>query len=541
MSQDRAHSIHKVQRTLLRALTLRRKILLALTALTLTLLVVFIGLLRWGLHRNLGDYVAEIELGRLDWFANKLEQAYTSNGSWSFLSQDTDAWRRLRRFDPPDRQNGPNSPNGPNGPDGLSRPGPNSSGPPDWDNGPSGRPPPPPDWERSDGKRVGPPPRPDDLGGGPHDSIYDRLALVAPDGAQIAGAARARSSPIRRALTSQGQVIAYLAVEPMDTSSTAAGRSFLTQQAVFVLVICGIGYAVALLLSWFLAERWLRPIRHLTDGADAIAQGRLDTQVPVLGHDELSRLTVTFNTMARQLQQTDERHQHWLSEIAHELRTPLAAMRAEIEATMDGVRPLNPLTMERLHRQILRLGQLVEDLRRSMHDTEKPSRKEPGVRPLDVLLDTLTLMQARFAQVPLQVNAETVQTLANQTSVTLSGNAAELQQVFTNIFENTLRYTNPGGQVRVSATLLRQQTQLRIRIEDTPPAPAVADMPRLFERLYRGESSRDRASGGSGLGLAICKQIIEAHGGTIRGDDSELGGLCLELLFPVKCDDANPP
>jgi two-component system sensor histidine kinase BaeS len=305
-------------------------------------------------------------------------------------------------------------------------------------------------------------------------------------------------------------------------------------------VTSGIGGALALLLSWGLAERWLKPIRHLTAGADAIAQGRLDTQVPVLGHDELSRLAITFNAMAQRLQQAEQDHQHWLSDIAHELRTPLAAMRAEIEATLDGVRPLNPVTMQRLHKQILRLGQLVDDLRRSMNDTAASNPRDAGVRPLEVLLDTLALMQARLEQATLQVDASAVQALAGQTPITMVANAAQLHQVFSNIFENTLRYTQAGGQVRVSATLLRSHTQLRIRIEDSPPAPAVADMPRLFERLYRGENSRDRASGGSGLGLAICKHILEAHGGSIRADDSELGGLYLELLLPVKCDDVSP-
>lgn len=521
MAQSRIFRFFRLPEAWARYLTFQRKVFLALVVLTLSLLVLFIGLSRWGLQRSLGDYVAEVELSRMDWFALKLERAYAERGSsWQFLDGDEGAWFRLQFIGPPgtepDFQGGPPPPP----PDG------GGGGPPDRGPGPMGG------AQDMFSSRPLPPPRPGGMG--PPDSVYQRTALLATDGnSRIAGNVQAIAAAARRPLYFQNQRIGYLAIAPMHSMATDAGRAFLAGQSFFIVTTGCVGGVLALSLSWWLSGRWLRPIRELIQGADAVAHGALETVVPVRGHDELSHLCETFNGMTRQLHETQAQHRRWLADVAHELRTPLAAMRAEIEATQDGVRAYTPATAERLHRQVVRLGQLVEDLRASMGQRDAPTRRVAGVNPLDVLLEALGFMTERFQRAGMRVETGELPVLAKQPMVSMVADTAQLQQVFINLLENALQYTRQPGVVQISASLL-PLGQLRIRLEDSAPAPAAADMPHLFERLYRGDTSRGRSTGGSGLGLAICQTLVQAHGGSIAASVSTLGGLCIELVLPLQ-------
>jgi len=386
-----------------------------------------------------------------------------------------------------------------------------------------------------------PPPLPPPLDGAdaprpPPDSVYERMALLNADAsARLAGSHVAIAGTVKRALRYNSKVIAYLAIAPMKSMSSEAGRAFISEQLSFIVVTGCIGGILALTFSWVLAQRWLTPIRALMAGAQALTQGKLDAQVPVHGHDELAELTLTFNAMARRLAETQESHQRWLSDVAHELRTPLTVMRGEIEAMLDGVRLPTAQTGQRLHRQVLRLTQLVEDLRMSMADQAAfQGRRVLGVRPLDVLMETMTMMQGRFQDVGIQVDvACVVSAMSKHPEWTMAAVADRLHQVFINLLENSLQYTNPGGQLKIA---VQEQPigHLHICLEDSAPAPGAHDMPHLFERLYRADTSRNRHQGGSGLGLAICKTIVEGHGGSISAALSSLGGLRIDLVLPLQ-------
>ncbi len=512
--------------------TLARKVFLALACLLVALLLVFVGLSRLGLQRSLGDYVAEIELSRMDWLTTRLEHAYANDGSWQFLVQDPQAWFRLQ-MPGEGVQQPPGPPPGRSGPPRDHGPGPGPS------RGPGGvqaqldllpqrhAPPPPPDAPNDPRARG--------------DSVYARMALLDPQTLQhLAGNPIDSTTAAKRPLLHGQTVVAYLAIAPLPSTQTDAGRAFIAQQSTFVVVSGLVGLALALLISWQLTRRWLAPIRALMDGSKAVAQGQLETRVPVQGNDELATLTRSFNSMAQQLSDTQDQHQRWLADVAHELRTPLAAMRAEIEAVQDGVRPFTPPTAERLHRQVVRLGQLVDDLRLSMaaDATSSAAELRDGVRPLESLLEAARLMESRFLQAKLSLDLAPLTLLAQQhPHWTMQADPARLHQVFVNLLENSLQYTQHGGMLQIHAALQPAspgtQTQLLIRFDDSAPAPSATDLPRLFERLYRGESSRDRKHGGSGLGLAICKAIVEAHGGSISAEMSPLGGLRICVLLPL--------
>lgn len=497
-------------------LSLQRKLMLALLGFSLSLLLGFVGFSYWGLQRGLGSYVADVELARLDWLVSRLQNYYVQQGTWAGLQADDGAWRAMLDF---------------------RRARMNLNTPPS-DSAQEGG-----DDHMRDGRRdpVGPPmPFLFPMGGGANrdEPIHERVALLAVDGKTVLVPPRVGQTvehPPRIALRSNGELVGYLALQPMTGLSTLAGREFVHEQLVFVAWTGLLGGVLAVAVSWWWARRWLMPMRDLMDAAQAVSQGKLDTYVPVRGSDELSHLVHTFNAMTTSLQQTQQQHQHWLADVAHELRTPLAAMRAEIEAVQEGVRQFNESTATRLHKQVLRLTDLVEDLRKSMQvaDASSPAQYIV-VKPLELLGEVLESMQERMRQVHCHCDQSALDDFLQGTSVlTMQAVPGQLQQVFFNVVENSLRYTIAPGLLRVQV-LQPRPDWLLIRLEDSPPAPKPQELPHLFNRLYRGETSRARALGGAGLGLSICKNIVDNHQGHITASLSELGGLCIEIGLPVQ-------
>ena len=532
-------------------LTLPRKLFLALATVLVVLLLAFAGLTRLGLQRSLGSFVADIEITRMDWLLQGLARDYAAHGSWAFLqggspAQNSAVWHQLQmranqqaqgqaphnELPMPPGERPPGPPPGALGPP----PGHGAAPPlmrPQVDVLPRRFAPPPPPDARGDPRRTA-------------DSVYQRLALLDRSGLQVAGtllSPEALGAARRRAVWVGDEAVGYLALVPLagvQGGVDDADELLLAQQSRLMAWLGLGGLAVVLGLSWGVARRWFRPIHELVDGANAVARGELDTRVAVRSPDELGQLASTFNTMAARLGAIEVARQQWLADVAHELRTPLAALQAEIEALQDGVRPFTPPTADRLHRQVLRLTQLLADLRLTLDDAgELPLRLAPLSAPdvCAVLHDALQTLQLRFEQAGLQVDSRALAALpdTNTATATVLADAQRLHQVFANLLENTLRYTDAGGRLVLAAQLTLTATggELRITFDDTAPAPTAADLPQLFDRFYRAERSRDRAQGGAGLGLAICQRIVRAHGGRLAAQLSPLGGLAVELVLPV--------
>jgi len=532
-------------------LTLSRKIFLALAALLIVLLISFAGLSIIALQRGLGSYVAEIEIRRMDWLTDLLLKHYVANGDWKSLRDNDDAWRRLQMGRMAALLD--STSNGSNAGDERRLPpwydyramrGGNPSAPPQHDNGADGSPPPPPPSETTLSspqldlmpRRLPTMPPPwffRDPRESP-DSIFQRLAVLDAHGARVVGAdvdlANAARTPIRRDRT----VIGYLALTPLQGLESEADRAFVARQSgVIVLTgLCGLGFA--LVLSWLLARRWFKPIDELTQAAQDLARGRLSTRVAVQGSDELALLGRTFNDMAQRLDTVEASRRAWLADAAHELRTPLAAMRAEIEALQDGVRTFDERTALRLHRQVIRLGQLVDDLRSSMREPQS-DLLTATVFPLSLLKEALDHTRDRFAARGITVDRRAIDLIGAAAQPTIDGDAHRLHQVFMNLLENTLAYTDQGGQLRIDVTVEGAWTGncLTLLFDDSAPGVPESELPRLFDRLFRGEASRSREHGGSGLGLSICRATIETHGGTIDASASPLGGLRVTITLPL--------
>lgn len=349
------------------------------------------------------------------------------------------------------------------------------------------------------------------------DVVYGREALLA--------------SAQRQPLRDDGTLIGSLAVLPGPPITELADLRFLQRQTGALWVI-GLGVALlAALLAFPLSKRLTRPVAAFQRTMRRLAAGDYDARVAVSGNDELGRLGRDLNDLAAALAQTEQARRQWAADIAHELRTPLSLLRADVEAMQDGVRPLDKQALEALHADTLRLGRLIDDLYElSMTDLGALSYRKAPVDLLDLLSAELDAFHGAFAEAGIGLRLAT-ESDDKPRDWTVHGDAERLSQLFRNLLRNTLAYTDPGGELRVS--LSRHTGSARIDFDDTAPGVPAADLPRLFERLYRVDASRSRATGGAGLGLAIARNIVAAHGGAISAAASPLGGLRVQVDLPL--------
>ncbi|NLD69196.1 MAG: HAMP domain-containing protein [Limnobacter sp.] len=356
-------------------------------------------------------------------------------------------------------------------------------------------------------------------------TIDPRLMLFDAERSLLVGREEMAGEAILRPIDVGGSTVGYLGYVPRLQMVESLERLFSAQQQRRYAAI-GAGMVVAgLLVGALLAWSLTRRIRQLGAGAAALIRGDYGARVQVDGHDELAELAADFNRLGDSLEAARRARQQWIADIAHELRTPLASLRAEIEALQDGIRPLDPESLASLAQEVGQLTRLVEDLRLlSMSDL---GALDYRLEPLDLgelIGDTLQARRALLAERGLALEAEL------PPAAIVSGDDARLTQVFANLLQNTLRYTDAPGRLRVA--LAAQGERVVVTWEDSAPGVAADDLPRLSDRLFRVDGSRSRAGGGSGLGLAIADAIVTAHEGSMRASASPLGGLRWTIELP---------
>jgi signal transduction histidine kinase len=275
-----------------------------------------------------------------------------------------------------------------------------------------------------------------------------------------------------------------------------------------VLLVFAGGMAMA--LGYFLSSTMTDRMHLLQNAAGKLAQGNLETRVSVSGRDEVATLAESFNQMAAQLQAADEKQRELerlrtdlIAWVSHDLQTPLASIRAILEALYDGIVE-EPETVKRYlntaQRDVRSLSALIDDLfQMAQLDAGGIPLEKAESSLADLISDTL----------------ESFSELASRQGITLNGSAeANVDPVLNNLIGNALRHTHAGGMVEVRAR--RANAGVEVTVCDTGEGIRPEDLPNIFESFYRGEKSRSRATGGAGLGLAIARGIIHAHGGEIR-------------------------
>jgi two-component system sensor histidine kinase BaeS len=329
-------------------------------------------------------------------------------------------------------------------------------------------------------------------------------------------------------LRHKGGIVGYLGLMKRRSPSDEFQQRFLKEQKYSLFLVTGVILLLAAGLSLPLARRLVRPIRALAAATRRLASGEYASRVPETSNDELGRLARDFNVLAMTLEKNEKARRQWVADISHELRTPLAVLRGEVEALQDGVRQPSPDSIRSLHGEVMRLNRLVDDLYQlSMSDLGALTYRKEELDPAEPIADAIAIYHAEFGRKRISIKED----ISSPELVSIFGDHERLCQLFKNVLDNSLKYTDEGGMLAIRLT--SRDGNAVIDIEDSAPGVPEKDLERLFERLYRVEASRNRATGGAGLGLAICKNIVEAHAGTISARPSKWGGLWISVTLPL--------
>ncbi|MGN0055366.1 MAG: ATP-binding protein [Atopobiaceae bacterium] len=321
-----------------------------------------------------------------------------------------------------------------------------------------------------------------------------------------------------------------------DAFLTKTDSAFRTNSygAIFTAGIVAI--VLACVLGYFVSRALTKPIKRITSTASQIRNGDLSARTGLRGDDEMGRLGETFDDMATTLERDIKLEHRLTSDVAHELRTPLMAMQATVEAMQDGVLPADDEHLATVAIEVRRLSRLVDAML-------KLSRMENGKTPLRIERCDVVALASGLVTYQAQLFSDNGLGLSFSNETGHDQLFAEIdpdliREALVNLMSNALRYTPEGGKVNVSVA--KSRSDVLISVQDTGMGIAKEDIPRVFSRFWRSDASRERVAGGLGVGLALTKEIVDRHNGTISVD-SELGvGTKFTLSLPLEHRDARP-
>jgi len=314
-----------------------------------------------------------------------------------------------------------------------------------------------------------------------------------------------------------------LASPPLPSSTTS------TTQAQDFLNAITHSFWLVIVLAWLLAlsNHILKPVRELTRIANRMEKGDLSQRIRMRTKDEMGALAHAFNTMADSLARSEQLRRNLVSDVAHELRTPLTNVRGYLEALKD--RMIDPTSeiITSLYEESLLLSRLVVDLQElslaeagQLHLARRPLALE------EVVVKAVSSLQLQAEQKQLTLRVEMPPCLPR-----VEADAERVGQVLRNLVSNAITHTLPGGEIAIRARAINGE--VLVSVDDTGEGIEEQHLPYIFERFYRADASRSRATGGIGLGLAIVKQVVEAHGGQVEAESAPGRGSSFTFTLPV--------
>ncbi len=488
----------------------------------LSLLIVTV-VTRASLESGLSEFLERQEARQLSNFVLMLAEVYRRNDGWTSLAGNESRWNSLLEVTRPEAR-----------PEG--RPG-------DIRDGRSGRPgaaqrdfrprrrcvPPPRQGENRPDPGDTPSPIRQRGDGRPpnHDRLRfrERLFLLDKDFERIVGAIPSELDVHMAAIDVDGETVGWLGFEPPSITLIPEAVIFLSQQRQSARLSLIAALILATVVAFFLARHLSRPVHQLADTVRRLSTGDYAARTDVSSKDEIGLLACDVNSLADTLDKAEQLRQRWMAEVAHELRTPIAILKGELEALGDGVRQPDVASLMSLRDEVDHLAGLVDDLQMLALSDSGALRFD--MQPID--LSGLVRSEADVYR-PRYAAREMALELRVDEGIAIDGDVMRLRQLLHNLLENSLRYTHAPG--RVELGLSGDRHAAIIWLEDSEPGLSGSQLKRLFDRFYRADESRNRAAGGSGLGLAICRRIVEAHGGTISATDSRLGGVSMRISLP---------
>ncbi len=314
-----------------------------------------------------------------------------------------------------------------------------------------------------------------------------------------------------------------------DALLTKSDSTFRTNSYAAIVTAASMAVLFACVIGYFVARALTKPIKRITTTASQIRNGDLTARTELSGTDEMGRLGETFDEMASSLERDIKLEHRLTSDVAHELRTPLMAMQATVEAMQDGVMPANQDNLATVAVEVRRLSRLVDAMLRL-------SRMENGKTPLRMERCDVVALASDLVTVHSQLFQDNGITLTFENETGHQQFYAELdpdlvREAMVNLISNAMRYTSEGGNVWVRVG--RNRRNVLLSVQDTGMGIAKEDIPRVFSRFWRSDASRERVAGGLGVGLALTKEIVDRHNGTIAVDSEEGVGTTFTLRLPI--------
>ncbi len=325
------------------------------------------------------------------------------------------------------------------------------------------------------------------------------------------------------------QVIGYISHNTKRGQDRSADKQFNRTFLVLLVMVSAVMMLVVILFTVPIAKYFTRPISALNKATQAAAAGDYSVRTYIERRDELGQLGQNFNMLTSTLQSKAAVQKKMMADIAHELRTPVAVLLAEIEAIQDGIHQADESNLNLLHQQISALKHLINDLHQlSIADLGSMQYQMQPVDLQKLITDAHQALQLKAKEKDISMNCK----LTAKEGMWVLGDHNRLTQLINNLLNNSIAYTSTGGKINISQGFDEDSEEHIITIEDTEPGLTTEEREKMFDRLYRKESSRNKKSGGSGLGLAIAKNIIEAHNGNLIASASTLGGVCMTMRIP---------
>jgi two-component system, OmpR family, sensor histidine kinase BaeS len=468
-----------------------QRVFLAILAANAIIVLCMFLIMQWSMDRGFLKYVNQLEQNRMGRLTEKLGRSYSSKGGWEFLKNNPEAiLPLLSETYAEDPTQSPASPiaieakrDAPNQPEPSSR------------------------------------------------RRFYRLErrIVVQDAAHnpVYGVGNPVDIELFKPILIKGTVVGYLGLLPNKILSDMHQLKFVKEQKLVFALIALLMLFVAAAISLPLARLLVRPLRKLAAATGHLSSGRYDVRVPVDTDDEFGHLSRDFNALALSLDKNEQARRQFVADISHELRTPLAILGGEIEAIQDGIQDLSLESIGSLQVEVFRINRLVDDLYQlALSDVGALAYRKSDVNLTDVLCDSIDRARSKLAERSLTLRA-----LLPQEPAFVFADAERLTQLFDNVLDNSQKYTNQGGILDI--TLEMSHGGATIDIKDSEPGVTEEERRQLFNRLYRVEGSRNRASGGAGLGLSICRNIVEAHEGAIEALHSPFGGIWIRITLPL--------
>ncbi len=368
------------------------------------------------------------------------------------------------------------------------------------------------------------------------------LVLMDPQGEVIATAGDAEGAqvPLRgkgmmrnrysSIVDTKGEVVGQIFVDPTESAflQTPAEKTYINAVNRSLSWAALLAVSLSVVLSFILSRYISSPLRSLTNAVHAMAEGDLDQEVAARGSKELVELSETFNYLAESLKNIEELRRNMITDIAHELRTPLASLQGYIEGILDGVIKPNKKNLESLHEETTLLSRLVNDLQElSLLEAGQLSLNREPTEIKKLVLQTIKNESPRIkkAGIILKTDLPSKLPLVNVDS-------DRIKQVLKNLISNALRSTSKGGSIVLEISKINNSVEFSVN--DSGKGIGEKDLPFIFERFYRAEKSRQRQAGGAGLGLTISKRLVEAHGGKIWAQSTVGKGTQIHFTLPLE-------